>query len=152
MNNHVTFRTEHDSDASRICAVLEALGYEVTRELEETEDRRAWAIDRISRRHKLTSREREIFNLMIDGDSYETIGTKLEISRATVKWHTHNIFTKTYTGSRADLLLLALDGKTHEPSEATDESEAREVSDTPLAAPSKSSCEPDMSGEVGRDR
>ncbi|PRP97609.1 Transcriptional regulatory protein DegU [Enhygromyxa salina] len=106
----VHIRVAHDQDASRISAVLEALGYSVLRQLDEGDgpQRLRWAMTRLARRHKLTARERDILELVLDGRSNVEIGRKLEISRATVKWHMHNVFAKTNTGNRESLLRLAL--------------------------------------------
>ena len=106
----VHIRVSHDDDASRIAAVLEALGYRVMRELDEGDapQRLAWAVTRLAQRHKLTAREQDILALVLDGLGNEQVGRKLEISRATVKWHMHNLFAKTNTGNRESLLRLAL--------------------------------------------
>ncbi|WP_280524041.1 helix-turn-helix transcriptional regulator [Enhygromyxa salina] len=91
-------------------AVLEALGYTVLRELEEGDgpSRLRWAVNRLSRRHKLTAREQEILERVLAGRNNEDISKDLEISRATVKWHMHNIFAKSNTGNRESLLRQAL--------------------------------------------
>jgi DNA-binding CsgD family transcriptional regulator len=110
-NNHeVRIWVERDDDANRISAVLEALGYTVLRELEEGDgpSRLRWAVDRLSRRHKLTMREQDILERVLAGRNNDEIGSDLEISRATVKWHMHNVFAKTNTGNRENLLRLAL--------------------------------------------
>jgi DNA-binding CsgD family transcriptional regulator len=110
-NNHeVRIWVERDDDANRISAVLEALGYTVLRELEEGDgpSRLRWAVDRLSRRHKLTLREQDILERVLAGRNNDEIGNDLEISRATVKWHMHNVFAKTNTGNRENLLRLAL--------------------------------------------
>jgi DNA-binding CsgD family transcriptional regulator len=110
-NNHeVRIWIERDDDANRISAVLEALGYTVLRELEEGDgpSRLRWAVDRLSRRHKLTLREQDILERVLAGRNNDEIGSDLEISRATVKWHMHNVFAKTNTGNRENLLRLAL--------------------------------------------
>ncbi|MFV8749919.1 LuxR C-terminal-related transcriptional regulator [Nannocystaceae bacterium ST9] len=110
-NNHeVRIWVERDDDANRISAVLEALGYTVLRELEEGDgpSRLRWAVNRLSRRHKLTLREQDILERVLAGRNNDEIGRDLEISRATVKWHMHNVFAKTNTGNRESLLRLAL--------------------------------------------
>lgn len=106
----VHIRVARDDDASRISAVLEALGYSVQRQLDEGDgpQRLRWAVTRLARRHKLTSREQDILELVLEGRSNVQIGRELEISRATVKWHMHNVFAKTNTGNRESLLRLAL--------------------------------------------
>jgi DNA-binding CsgD family transcriptional regulator len=106
----VHIRVAHDDDATRISAVLEALGYSVLRQLDEGDgpQRLRWAVTRLARRHKLTSREQDILELVLEGRTNTQIGRSLDISRATVKWHMHNVFAKTNTGTRESLLRLAL--------------------------------------------
>jgi DNA-binding CsgD family transcriptional regulator len=108
--NEVRIWVDRDDDANRVSAVLEALGYTVLRELEEGDGpaRLRWAVNRLARRHKLTPREQDILERVLAGRNNEEIGKDLEISRATVKWHMHNIFAKTNTGNRESLLRLAL--------------------------------------------
>lgn len=109
-NNQVHIRVTTDDDANRISAVLEALGYSVLRELDEGDapSRLHWAVTRLARFHKLTEREQDLLECVLSGKTNEEIGRTLEISRATVKWHMHNIFAKTNTGNRESLLRLAL--------------------------------------------
>jgi DNA-binding CsgD family transcriptional regulator len=109
-NSEVRIWVDHDDDANRVSAVLEALGYTVLRELEQGDGpaRLHWAVSRLVRRHKLTGREQEILERVLAGLHNLEIATELEISRATVKWHMHNIFAKTNTGQRESLLRLAL--------------------------------------------
>jgi DNA-binding CsgD family transcriptional regulator len=106
----VHIRVAHDDDATRISAVLEALGYSVLRQLDEGDgpQRLRWAVTRLARRHKLTSREQDILELVLEGRTNTQIGRMLDISRATVKWHMHNVFAKTNTGTRESLLRLSL--------------------------------------------
>ncbi len=106
----VHIRVTHDEDANRISAVLEALGYSVLRELDEGDapTRLRWAVTRLARFHKLTEREQDILECVLSGKTNEEISRSLDISRATVKWHMHNVFAKTNTGNRESLLRLAL--------------------------------------------
>lgn len=82
---------EGDEDASRVSAVLEALGYSVIREFDEgdAEARQRWTVGRLARRHKLTPREADILEQVLEGSNNEQIATALDMSRATVKWHMH---------------------------------------------------------------
>ena len=107
----VHIRVETDADATRILALLEALGYRVVRRLDDadTTSRLGWAIERMSRMHRLTTREREVLQGVLEGDSNERLATRLDLSRATVKWHLHNVFTKTNVGNREALLRAALE-------------------------------------------
>lgn len=106
----VHIRIDSDDDAARIAGVLEALGYEVLRELEEGQGsgRLDWAIDQLARRYSLTAREREVLAGVLDGRSNASVACTLEISQATIKWHLHNVFGKTKTSNRESLLRLAL--------------------------------------------
>ena len=62
----------------------------------------AWPLER------LTRREREIFDLLVAGDSNNDIGTKLFISTRTVETHRRRIMTKLAAHSLHDLFQLAL--------------------------------------------
>ncbi len=106
----VQIRVAGDDDAQRVCAVLEALGYRVTRDLGEHDgpERLAWAVARLARAHALTKRERDILALVLDGLNNDAVSRELGITRATVKWHMHNLFAKTNTSNRESLLRLAL--------------------------------------------
>ncbi|PRQ05630.1 helix-turn-helix domain-containing protein [Enhygromyxa salina] len=99
-----------DDDASRISAVLEALGFEVIRQLDEGHGsaRLEWAVDRLTHRHHLTSRESEVLAGVLDGLDNRLLAQRLDITRATVKWHVHNVFAKVGVGSREALLRTAL--------------------------------------------
>jgi DNA-binding CsgD family transcriptional regulator len=107
----VHIRVETDADATRVTALLEALGYAVVRRLDDADGARrlGWAVERMSRLHRLTAREREVLLGVLEGDSNERLATRLELSRATVKWHLHNVFTKTNVGNREALLRAALE-------------------------------------------
>ncbi|NVB42265.1 helix-turn-helix transcriptional regulator [Pseudenhygromyxa sp. WMMC2535] len=106
----VLISVEADKDASRITAVLEALGYAVLRQLDEGDApaRLAWAIDRLVRRHGLTPRERDVLEGVLAGRDNSALARQLGISRATVKWHLHNVFAKVGVGTREALLRLSL--------------------------------------------
>jgi ATP/maltotriose-dependent transcriptional regulator MalT len=82
----------------------------VLRELEDGDGpaRLRGAVQRLARRHKLTSREQDILQLVLGGRNNEDISKDLEISRATVKWHMHNIFAKVGVMTREALLWTAL--------------------------------------------
>lgn len=107
----VHIRVTTDADATRITALLEALGYRVVRRLDDADGRTriGWAIERISRAHRLTAREREVLEGVLEGDSNERLAKRLGLSRATVKWHLHNVFAKTNLGNREALLRCALE-------------------------------------------
>jgi DNA-binding CsgD family transcriptional regulator len=103
----VRIAVELDADAARIAAVLEALGYTVVRDLEPA-GRLDWAVSKIARDYKLAARDRDVLALMLAGKANPVIADELGLSRATVKWHRHVIFTKTATETTEALLRLAL--------------------------------------------
>jgi DNA-binding CsgD family transcriptional regulator len=106
----VTIQVATDADASRISAVLEAVGFQVVRALDEGDApaRLAWAVESLSQRHGLTEREREVLTGVLEGLDNAGLARALQISRATVKWHLHNVFAKTGTQNREALLRAAL--------------------------------------------
>lgn len=109
----VNIRISGDDDAQRITAVLEALGYEVHREPGDADRfaRVRAAATYVSDHYRLTRREHAVLVLELEGLGYSAIADKLEFSRATVKWHMHNIRTKTNTGTREALLRLVAFGQ-----------------------------------------
>lgn len=104
----VSIRVDSDDDARRISAVLVALGYAVVREVDNVDNGIAWIASELTRRHKLTSRESEILQLVLDGTPTRKIAETLDVSKATVKWHLHNVFAKTGVNAREELTHLAL--------------------------------------------
>jgi len=106
----VVYRIADDAEAERVAGVLEALGYVVRREFDEGDagNHLHWAAARIARRHRLTERERETLELVLAGHTNATIRRSLRLCKETVKWHMHNIFVKTDTDDREDLVRLAL--------------------------------------------
>jgi DNA-binding CsgD family transcriptional regulator len=112
----VRFAVDDDEQANKITALLEALGYEPVRELDHgaPQSRLRWAVARLANLAKLTERERDILDRVLQGRLNSDIGEELGISKATVKWHMHNIFTKTGATTREALLreALQLEGRT----------------------------------------
>jgi DNA-binding CsgD family transcriptional regulator len=106
----VRFAVEDDEQANKITALLEALGYEAVRELDHgsPQTRLRWAVQRLATAARLTERERDILDRVLQGRLNTEIGEELGISKATVKWHMHNIFTKTGATTREALLREAL--------------------------------------------
>jgi DNA-binding CsgD family transcriptional regulator len=124
----VRFAVEDDEQANKITALLEALGYEAVRELDHgsPQTRLRWAVQRLASAAKLTDRERDILDRVLQGRLNTEIGEELGISKATVKWHMHNIFTKTGATTREALLREALQlGRSGpEPDEADGDADA----------------------------
>jgi nucleoside phosphorylase/DNA-binding CsgD family transcriptional regulator len=67
-----------------------------------------WAVARMGNAGKLNDRERDILDRVLQGRKNDEICLELGISRATVRLHMHNIFTKTGTTNREALLREAL--------------------------------------------
>ncbi|MBN2651329.1 MAG: hypothetical protein JXR63_03025 [Spirochaetales bacterium] len=65
-------------------------------------------LEAFSKKFGLTTREKEVFQCMLDSDDNKTIADQLFISPATVKNHLHNIYRKTETQNRTDILKLLL--------------------------------------------
>ena len=123
----VRFAVEDDEQANKITALLEALGYEAVRELDHgsPQTRLRWAVARLANAAKLTDRERDILDRVLQGRLNTEIGEELGISKATVKWHMHNIFTKTGATTREALLreALQLGRPTSKPDDADDDAD-----------------------------
>lgn len=126
----VRFAVDDDEQANKITALLDALGYEAVRELDHgaPQTRLRWAVTRLANAAKLTERERDILDRVLQGRLNNDIGEELGISKATVKWHMHNIFTKTGATTREALLREALQlepgpGRADEPADDADESD-----------------------------
>ena len=56
----------------------------------------------------LTSREREVFNLMSEGQSSAKIANRLSISRRTAESHRANVMRKLHLGNQIDLIRFAI--------------------------------------------
>jgi DNA-binding CsgD family transcriptional regulator len=107
-DTYVHIQVDDDSDFARIKAVLEAVGYTVIREFTDSKSALARAVTRLAQQHALTPNEQSVLKLVFDGEANDQISKTLGLTRATVKWHMHNIFAKTDTATREDLLRLAL--------------------------------------------
>lgn len=68
---------------------------------EEIEKKR---LAQYANRYKLSAREQEIFNLIVQGMSNAEIATALYVTESTVKFHAGKIFKKTGLGSRSELI------------------------------------------------
>lgn len=66
------------------------------------------ALESFGLRYGLSTREREILALVVEGCSNGEIAKRFFITTGTVKTHMHNVFKKTGTGSRPRLLRLFL--------------------------------------------
>ncbi|MFO1519442.1 MAG: LuxR C-terminal-related transcriptional regulator [bacterium] len=76
-------------------------------ELTREEPLRSWVngqFQELAVRSKLTSREREVFDCILTGASYEEIADRLGITERTVKFHALNIFAKTGADDYYDFL------------------------------------------------
>ena len=107
---HVRFTVVDNDDAQRVANVLEALGYKPERVFveESTSVRLTWLVNYLTRRHKLTEREVQVITLVLEGVGPDQIAEQLSVTRATVKWHMHNLLCKTDTINRETLVRYAL--------------------------------------------
>ena len=108
----VTFITDRDDDAEKINSVLHALGYDVTRASSLGEIRSTALAERLA----LTEPEKKVLELITIGLDYEAIARSMSssegkrVTKATVKWHAHNLFAKADVGGREGLLRLLIAG------------------------------------------
>lgn len=95
-----------------ICAYLPFLILIFQRKLlvEKNDKGRDYYLD-FAQLYKLSVRETEVMELLIDGESYNDISDKLCISMSTVKSHTNKIYQKTNTNRRAALHKLLMSGE-----------------------------------------
>lgn len=63
-------------------------------------------IEMIAEKYRLTVREKEVFELLLTGMSYQDIAESLNVSINTIKRHVHNCYNKFGISNRYDLLLL----------------------------------------------
>jgi DNA-binding CsgD family transcriptional regulator len=106
----VRFAVDDDEQANKICALLEALGYEAIRDVTPMppKSRLRWAVHRLAVRAHLTEREQDILGQILAGRTNSEIADDSGASKATIKWHMHNIFAKTGVTTREALLRQAL--------------------------------------------
>jgi NarL family two-component system response regulator LiaR len=64
-----------------------------------------------ARGHDLTSREREVLALMVEGLTNPQIAERLVVSRSTAKAHVSNVLSKLGVANRAEAIALALQQK-----------------------------------------
>ena len=68
---------------------------------EPTEQER---FERFATEHDLSTREREILQLILDGRSTQEIANELFVTTSTVKFHIHNLLKKAHCANRIDLV------------------------------------------------
>ncbi len=61
--------------------------------------------------HRLTPQETELLKLIIEGHSYKTAASRLEISISTVSFHLQNIYNKLQVHSKTEAVAKALQNK-----------------------------------------
>ena len=117
------------------------MNFVVTREptVDDGTSRIDWLVDSFVAHCKMTGREAAIVKLIVvEGVLDHTdIGDRLEICKATVKWHMHNVFEKSGTRNQVTLLRAVLG--LHAPS--TPKRRANDVDAAPeqsTSVPSKS--------------
>jgi ATP/maltotriose-dependent transcriptional regulator MalT len=105
----VRFTVVGESEARQITRVLDALDYEPIRVADLGAGALLrFAIEQTATQVRLTERERQVLELVLRGHRNGEIANVLELSKATIKWHMHNIFAKTRTETREQLLRSVL--------------------------------------------
>lgn len=95
MNDCVYFAVRDDDSAKKIGAILESLGYPTQRDLAELDvDVFAEAAAAAARRYRMTQREQQMLEALLRGLDRQQIAETLKVTRATIKWHLHNIYAK----------------------------------------------------------
>lgn len=105
----VQFSVDDDDHAAQISAVLTAMGYGPERVPARPDFRQELLMraGQIATKHAFTETETMILGAVLAGESSTSIGDAMSLSRQTVKWHMHCIYSKTNVSSREDLLRLA---------------------------------------------
>lgn len=62
------------------------------------------SISNFINRYSITPRESEVLLLLIEGESYKSIGERLHISISTVKTHINSLYKKTSTANKIELI------------------------------------------------
>lgn len=63
---------------------------------------------RINEKYNLTEREKEVLELLVQGNSYKMIAAKCNLANDTIKKHLHNIYTKLHVSSGTEAVAKAL--------------------------------------------
>lgn len=110
MSIKVKIETEQDCDATKVAAVLEALGYEVER-INAGDDGQAWRIREIARKHHLSDTETRVLEALVRDDTQAQIAKALGVSRHEVRWQVSKVVAKTKMG-RDELFNYVVNGQT----------------------------------------
>lgn len=65
---------------------------------------------RINESYNLSEREKEVLELLVQGNSYKMIAAKCNLANDTIKKHLHNIYTKLHVSSGTEAVAKALQG------------------------------------------
>lgn len=65
-----------------------------------------FSINNFLQAYNITARERDVLNLLIEGESYKKIGERLHISLSTVKTHINSLYKKTSTSNKIELISI----------------------------------------------
>lgn len=104
-------KSENFGDLARAVREVTSGGQYLSRSLDDRaikEYRRESRGQQVDKFHMLTRRERQVFQLAVEGCTSTQIATRLAISRRTAETHRSNIYGKLQIQSHADLIALAL--------------------------------------------
>ena len=87
-----------------VIALFFSLYHKIYSPIINAEDIEKQRLSEYSSRFGLSTREQEIFNLIVQGMSNSEIATALYIAESTVKFHAGNIFKKTGLNNRSSLI------------------------------------------------
>lgn len=95
MSDCVDFAIRDDDCARKVAAILESLGYKTQRDLAELDvDVFTEAAAAAAQRHRMTAREQQMLEVLLRGLDRQQMAEALQVSRATIKWHLHNVYVK----------------------------------------------------------
>jgi DNA-binding CsgD family transcriptional regulator len=95
MSGCVDFAVRDNDRIRKSGALLESLGEETKRNLAELDgDLFGEAAATTARRYRMTAREQQMLEALLRGLDRQQMAEALQVSRATIKWHIRNIYTK----------------------------------------------------------
>jgi DNA-binding CsgD family transcriptional regulator len=105
----IKIETERSEDATKVAALLEALGYEVER-VGAGDEGAAWRLAEVVRKGHLTETETRVLEMLVRDETQASMAKALNVSRHEVRWQVSKVFAKTKR-SREQLLDFIINGR-----------------------------------------
>lgn len=105
----ITITLELDDDALRVTAVLEALGFQVTRVMPgaAATERRAYAVKLLGSRNRLTGYETKALDGMLAYLEGQALADHMHIGKAAANFASHGVLSKLGASSLAEVVTIA---------------------------------------------